>query len=124
MAATLTVERIDIFEGPNLDSLLEAFKFAAAHDQLQQALESMVGKGLPQGITGRFEHVAFFGEDGQLLLEMGQTFYPIVVGVSYLGNEANSSTRIAELIYRTTDTCRSFFVTAILIGVEGSKNAS
>jgi len=81
MATTLDVERIDILEGPNLDGLLEGFKFAAPRDELHQQ------------ISVRFEEVAYFAKGGEEIVELGKTFFPRIVGVRYLGNEASSSTR-------------------------------
>jgi hypothetical protein len=81
MAATLPVERIDVLEGPNLDGLLEGFKFAVVRD------------GMPYQTAVRFDEVVYFAEGGKEYAELGRTFFPYVVGIRYLGNEASSSTR-------------------------------
>ena len=87
MATTLTVERIDIIEGPNLDGLLRHFKYAAPRpDQF------------PMGMHLRFEEVVFFGTAGEetevrQFTELGDSFIPKLVGLLYLGNDASSATR-------------------------------
>jgi hypothetical protein len=75
------VERIDIIEGPNLDELLRGLKFAAPREEQ------------PKGISVRFDEVVFFTEDGEEIAELGKTFLPTLVGISYLGNESSSATR-------------------------------
>jgi hypothetical protein len=87
MATTLVVERIDIIEGPNLDELLRALKHAVPRPD-----------GLPKGINVEFKEVVFFGRaEGDLevrqLAELGYLFAPKLVGIRYLGNDANPATR-------------------------------
>jgi hypothetical protein len=81
MATTLPVKRIDILEGPNLDGLLEGLKFAVLRDEMAHQ------------IAVRFDEVAYFAESGEEYAALGRTFFPSVVGIRYLGNEASSSTR-------------------------------
>ena len=95
MATTLQIERIDILEGPNLDDLQRAQKFA------------VVREGLSVPVSARFGEVVYFGEDGKELVEFGRTFAPQVIGIRYLGNEPSRETR-DEFIITVRFTGRTF----------------
>ena len=83
MDATLTVERIDILEGPNLKGLLFAFEHAAIR---------------PDGFSGevnlRFDNVVYLDDAHKEIDELsGRIFNPKLVGICYLGYNPSSETR-------------------------------
>jgi hypothetical protein len=81
MATTLQVGRIDIVEGPNLDELQRAQKFAVPRGEIRVHM------------SARFDYVVYFDEAGSQLTELGRTFLPQVIGIRYLGDEPSRETQ-------------------------------
>jgi len=81
MTTTVSVERIDILEGPNLEGLLRSFPLAAA-------LEDQGEESLPRSVETWFKEVRFYDEQGfdlRLQLAGALSFRGVLNGIRYLG---------------------------------------
>lgn len=86
MTTTVTVERIDIIEGPNLEGLLQPWLMR----------ESVEEAGFSLGTSDvhlRFDEVRYMRDEWIADEELGITFYPLLVGIGLLGGEATTRKR-------------------------------
>lgn len=86
MTTTVNVERIDIFEGPNLQGLLNPWLMKEA---IREAGESY---GFDE-IYLRFDNVRYMRDEWAAYEELGRTYFPLLVGIGLLGGDTESRKR-------------------------------
>ena len=86
MTTTVTVERIDIIEGPNLTGLLEPWL-------MKEAIEEAEKIFAPPDVHLRFNKVRYMRDEWNADEELGMTFLPLLVGIGLLGGDTTARKR-------------------------------